>query len=1012
MKKSHLQMVLCAVLAPANSLANAALILTGSCRTPNKRRELAIEGRSDASSSLGAFFPTRNRVVVILTFVAALLISSIAGAGGSSSDLGPNGQHRRHFYIVGHNPNTIDEVRRHLAAGANALEPDVMHFSEDAIDPDGYYINSYAADSGLFMYHDDVLLTTRKPTTVEDYLAAVHDMVKRGDNIALITFDIKSPAANREDGQRLVSAVQDYLNYDDVLVNVIFSVGDYPDVGIFGGIKFQIGPIEFDESDKPGIADQLGDTELGGRAGMMIDGTNDPVRVYNSFLVILGWARNRTGTTLPYNIGYGNGSAGESGGFAPNVLPSMDQATWIRASQGLAFSIPYAFPIEGASRMQEYMNTGVDGLIPDFDLLATPTPGTLVQIALLRSLVDASDEVYLATRNDNPFEPNMEVYALRVDTLDDFGAGTDSDLTFTLTGCAGTSSVTYDASYKKRFEQGDRNYVTIPSKDLGRLASLKLSSDGTGNGPGWDPGRIQISSAMYGIPYSADVGVVFSDEVSEDSDRTKSLSALNVGNLSACNEPPVADAGGPYIGTEGKPILFDGSASYDDDGDSLEYRWLFGTHWTAWTTSSTASYTWPEGLSSVTVQLEIRDTFKATSSDVTIVTVNNADPVIGSVTGDTINESGTATVSGSFSDSGVQDSFTVTINWGDGTPTVNYAYPAGSTGFSQTRQYLDDNPTNTNSDIYTIGITVADDDGGSDTASTSVTVNNVAPVATIDSVVDQLTGLNVTYMQDGSTTVPGAIDVVLAGNTLEMVGSYTDIGSLDLHTLPKPPGAPAPSIDWNDGTVEDVVIVASGVNASGAYGTTAVASHSYATSLAPGFYAIALTVTDDDTGSDVPTATIQVVSADSMLDDMVIDLQDLLDAGGLSPKVKKALKRAQAKIGGNSGGGALEHLNQDRLVTTLGMMLKAITYLEDAEAGDATLDLAVIKAQLVLTGRSIVQGAIDDAKAVASDNDDLRKIDQAEVLREKGDTALGSQDYTGAFEAYIDAVRKVENIIN
>ena len=45
-------------------------------------------------------------------------------------------------------------------------------------------------------------------------------------------------------------------------------------------------------------------------------------------------------------------------------------------------------------------------------------------------------------------------------------------------------------------------------------------------------------------------------------------------------------------------------------------------------------------------------------------------------------------------------------------------------------QYLDDNPSGTPTDDYPIAVTVTDSDGASDTESTTVTVNNVAPVIT------------------------------------------------------------------------------------------------------------------------------------------------------------------------------------------------------------------------------------------------------------------------------------------
>ncbi len=42
------------------------------------------------------------------------------------------------------------------------------------------------------------------------------------------------------------------------------------------------------------------------------------------------------------------------------------------------------------------------------------------------------------------------------------------------------------------------------------------------------------------------------------------------------NNPPVADANGPYSGDEDSIIIFDGSGSYDLDGDILTYSWDFG----------------------------------------------------------------------------------------------------------------------------------------------------------------------------------------------------------------------------------------------------------------------------------------------------------------------------------------------------------------------------------------------------------------------------------------------------
>jgi PKD repeat protein len=51
---------------------------------------------------------------------------------------------------------------------------------------------------------------------------------------------------------------------------------------------------------------------------------------------------------------------------------------------------------------------------------------------------------------------------------------------------------------------------------------------------------------------------------------------IEVDELPDINHNPVAHAGGPYDSEPGKPVSFNGSASYDPDGDQLQFSWNFG----------------------------------------------------------------------------------------------------------------------------------------------------------------------------------------------------------------------------------------------------------------------------------------------------------------------------------------------------------------------------------------------------------------------------------------------------
>ena len=421
-----------------------------------------------------------------------------------------NGQHKRPFYVIGHNPNTLEELKGDLDAGANGLEPDMMKFSDKAHSPGGTSINSSKGTSGLFVYHDDVLVTTRAPLTVEKYYYEVAQHILNGRNIALLTIDVKSSVYGS--GPALVNAVHgSFLRVPPAQRPwVIYNTGDNNSAAQ----KFfkDIAPL------------------LNAREGMMIDGTSDPETVYTTL----------QGISASGNIGYGTGGQGITSGSFPKAGLSVDHATWFRTSKGYKASVPYVFPIPDSSATGgidwwgSFMDAGVDGLIPNLDINPTMPSSTQAQIKKLKAKVVASSNYYLGTVADNPFVQGREGYALRVDTGSNGtgSAGTDGNVTFTLRGTKGSASAAFNGRTRvgsnTRFHNGGRDFLVIPSKDLGVLRSLTMYTSGAML-HSWTVKQIQITSFQYGIPFVGQPDISINQTVKTTKPVTIDLNSKHLG---------------------------------------------------------------------------------------------------------------------------------------------------------------------------------------------------------------------------------------------------------------------------------------------------------------------------------------------------------------------------------------------------------------------------------------------------------------------------------------------------
>jgi len=251
---------------------------------------------------------------------------------------------------------------------------------------------------------------------------------------------------------------------------------------------------------------------------------------------------------------------------------------------------------------------------------------------------------------------------------------------------------------------------------------------------------------------------------------------------------------GPEPQDEGCPVAFtDASTS---NPDSI-------TAW-AWTidgqtfSQQNPTYVFTDNRA-YTVTLTVTDDDGSTSTVSHTVNVKNVAPTVEADVDQATVEGATVAFTGAFTDPGA-DTYMFAWSFGDGTTTTGTLSP--------THVYLDNR-------VYTVTLTVTDDDGGVGEDTMTVTVINVAPVA-----------------EAGANT---ACD---EGATITFAGSFTDPGTLDTHTYL-----------WAFG--------------DGSTASVQEPNHAYGHE---GVYTATLTVTDNDGGVGVDSLTVIVANVAPVID--------------------------------------------------------------------------------------------------------------------------------------------------
>lgn len=178
------------------------------------------------------------------------------------------------------------------------------------------------------------------------------------------------------------------------------------------------------------------------------------------------------------------------------------------------------------------------------------------------------------------------------------------------------------------------------------------------------------------------------------------------------NQPPTANAGGPYNVPEGSSVTLNGSGS-DPDGAPLTYTWDLDNNGTFETGGQNPTFIAIDGPSSQTVVLQVCDNQNACASSSAEVSVTNVAPEVGVIGAPStpVALNTTITANTTFTDAGKLDTHTAVWNWGDGSTSAGTVSETnGSGSVSGSHAYA-------TAGVYPLTLTVTDKDGASSNSS-------------------------------------------------------------------------------------------------------------------------------------------------------------------------------------------------------------------------------------------------------------------------------------------------------
>jgi len=174
------------------------------------------------------------------------------------------------------------------------------------------------------------------------------------------------------------------------------------------------------------------------------------------------------------------------------------------------------------------------------------------------------------------------------------------------------------------------------------------------------------------------------------------------------NQPPTAEAGGPYSVEEGGSVVVSGTGNDPDPDDILTFAWDLDNDGTFETPGQQATFSAAvlDGSSSLTIKVQVTDEGGLSATDEAAVEVSNVTPTVGAITApvDPVRVGTPINTGATFTDPGKPDTHTAEWDWGDGSTSAGTVTEengsgsvAGDHGYS-------------GAGVYTVKLKVTDDD--------------------------------------------------------------------------------------------------------------------------------------------------------------------------------------------------------------------------------------------------------------------------------------------------------------